>query len=245
MEGAEFQVGTARPDLAIAVKSGGGERAGRQLEAEHEARRHILEEAGVHAHDLDVADILGVEGRYPGVRPGVGRQRAVGRGDPHHHAPIAVEIVAEADVVPLRVDFLVRIERRRGFGTADPILRLITAPKFEENAAAGIVLLRQQAAADVEHAATAGAGVHRRGAQADKRHERQYDCGKKGDRRGAAAFGAPVWCRRLCGFEGGRHGVSDGICAPRRSRMTARTQAGDKGAASGVIEHGALPAVRT
>ena len=81
----------------------------------------------------------------------------------HHHAPIAVEIVAEADIVPLGVDFLVRIERRRGFGTADPILRLIAAPILEENAAAVILLLRHIEAADVEHAAAAGAGERRRG----------------------------------------------------------------------------------
>ena len=36
-----------------------------------------------------------------------------------------------------------------------------------------------------------------------------------------------------------------GLCAPRRSRMTARTQAGDEGGSEGGFEHDALPALRT
>ena len=106
---------------------------------------------------------------------GLGGQRAVDSRDPHHHAPVAVEIVAKPTLYPLGLDFLVRIERRRGLGTADVILRLVAAPIFEEDSAAMILLLRHIEAADVEHAATAGAGARRRRREADKRHERQDD----------------------------------------------------------------------
>ena len=58
MERAEQKVGAARPDLGVAVEPRRGEGAGRQLDAEDDAGRHVLEEPGVHAHDLDVADVL-------------------------------------------------------------------------------------------------------------------------------------------------------------------------------------------
>ena len=161
MECAEQKVSAARSDLSIAIEPGGSKRAGRQFDAEYEPGRHILEEAGVHAHDLDVADIRGVEWHYASVGPCVGGQSAVGGGYPHHHAPIAIEVVLEADIVPLGIDFLVGIERRGRTRTADVILVLVTTPEFEEYASPVVLLLWHVKSADVEHAAAAGTGEGR------------------------------------------------------------------------------------
>ena len=95
MEGTEQQVGAARSDLSIAIEPRRGECAGRQFQAEHKASGHVVEEAGVRAHDLDIADIFAVErldlARKRGV--GFGSQRAIGGGDAHHHTPSAIEVV--------------------------------------------------------------------------------------------------------------------------------------------------------
>ena len=102
----------------------------------------------------------------PGERTRVGGQSAIGGRDAYHHAPIAIEIVAEANIVPLGIESLVQIDSGGGFGAADIVLRLISAPKFEENSAAVVLLLRQVEAADVEHAATAGTSARCRRRQA-------------------------------------------------------------------------------
>ena len=62
MKAAEDEVGAARSDLVVAIETGRGVGAGRQLEAEYDAGRHVVEEAGVHAHDFNIAEISGVEG---------------------------------------------------------------------------------------------------------------------------------------------------------------------------------------
>ena len=107
MECTKQQVCAARSDLGVPVEPRRGESAGRKLDADDDAGRHVFEESGVNTHNFDIANILGVEGHYPSERPGIGGQSAVDSRYPHHHAPIAIEIVTEADVVPLRIDFLV------------------------------------------------------------------------------------------------------------------------------------------
>ena len=144
MEPAENQIGAARADLVVAIESGRGVGRGRQLEAEYDAGRHVVEEAGVHAHDFNIAEISGVEGiDGRGMQPVSVVKAAVDIGHPHRDAPLPVEHVFETDIVPLRIEFLVQIEGGRRAGGADPILRLIAAPEFEENAAAVILLLGQ------------------------------------------------------------------------------------------------------
>ena len=181
MEAAEHEVGAARPDLVVAIEPGRGVGRGRQLEAEYDAGRHVVEEAGVHAHDFNIAEISGVEGIDASECAGVGGQTAVDIRHPHHDAPLPVEHVLEADIVPLGIDFLVQIDGGRGARSADPILRLIAAPEFEEDAAAVILLLRSAEAADVEHAAAAGAGERRGGGEADQRHDGQHGRGDERD----------------------------------------------------------------
>ena len=122
MEGAEQQVGAARSDLGVAVEPGRGVSAGGKFEAEYDAGRHVFEEAGVHAHDFDIADVLGIEGQDPAIGAGIGDQGAVDGWYTHHDAPVAVEIVAEAGVDPLGGDLLVRVEISRGPGAADIVL---------------------------------------------------------------------------------------------------------------------------
>ena len=245
MEDAEDEVGAARPDLVVAIQSGRGVGRGRQLEAEHDAGRHVVEEAGVHAHDFNIAEIFRIEGIDAGERPGVGGQAAVDIRRPHHDAPLPVEHVLEADIVPLGIEFLVQVDGGRGSGLADPILRLIAAPEFEENAAAVIPLLGSAEAADVEHAAAAGAGARRGGGEADQRHEGQHDRGDERDRRGGDPSAATAARRRRRACDGGGHGVSDPIDARRRGRLTARAQASDDGEIECGFEHDGLPALRT
>ena len=69
MKGAKEKIGAAGSNLIVAVKPGRGEGAARQLDAEDDAGGHVLEEAGVHAHDFDVADAFGIEGVTPANAP--------------------------------------------------------------------------------------------------------------------------------------------------------------------------------
>ena len=141
MEGAEQKIGAAGPNLSIAVKARCGEGPARELDAEHDPGGHVFEEARVHAHDLDIADILRIEWDNAGICSRVGGQGAVGRGYSYHHAPISIEVIAETDVVPLRIYLFVRIQRRGSDGATDIVLCLIAAPEFEENAPAVVLLL--------------------------------------------------------------------------------------------------------
>jgi hypothetical protein len=120
MEAAENEVGAARADLAVAVKPVCSVGAGRDLEAEGNAGRHVLEEAGIHACDFDVADRFRVERlQQADRRIDRGREIAIGEGHPDHHAPLTVEHVAEARTVPIRGELLVRV--RLGLPLALPI----------------------------------------------------------------------------------------------------------------------------
>ena len=69
VESAEQKVGAAGPDLSVAIETRRRVCAGRKLDPKYDAGRHVLEEARVHAHDLDVADVFGIEGRIPSDAP--------------------------------------------------------------------------------------------------------------------------------------------------------------------------------
>jgi hypothetical protein len=166
-----------------------------------------------------------------------GGEIAIGEGHPDHHAPLTVEHVAEAHTVPIRGELLVLVEVGISPGTADPIDVLVGMPVLEENPAAVIVLLGQHAAADVEHAAPAGAGARRGGGQAEQRHHRHDERGQERDEGAGASPGRMAVRRRLRGHGGGRHGGTDRVCAPQRSRTTARLQAGDEGESRCDLEH--------
>ena len=110
---------------------------------------------------------------WPGNRKSVSvvSERLAVDWHPYHDAPVAVEVVAEADIVPLGVEVLILVECRRRLGTADVVLRLVLAPELKEDSAAVILLLRHIEAADVEHAATAGACARNGRREADKRSD--------------------------------------------------------------------------
>ena len=79
----------------------------RKLHTEDDAGRQVFEEAGVYAHDLDIADVLGVKGSDSGECTGVGGQSAIGGRYAYHHAPIAIETVAKANIDLLGIESLV------------------------------------------------------------------------------------------------------------------------------------------
>ena len=80
MESSQDQIGAACSDLVVAIHPECGKGAGRQLEAEDQARRHVGREAGVDPHDLEIAEALRVEGLDLAGKHkvGLGCQRAVG-----------------------------------------------------------------------------------------------------------------------------------------------------------------------
>ena len=130
----------------------------------------------------------------------VGGQGAVGRGNPHHYAPIFIEVITEADIVPLRIYPLVGVERRGGSGATDVVLRLIAAPEFKENPPAMVLLLWKIKATDVEYAATACACERLCGGQTNhdegRQKEHRNECKGGGNRSTAAQSGlsAMVGC---------------------------------------------------
>ena len=67
----------------------------------------ILEQNNNRIQAFDIGEILGVKGRYSGECSSVGGQSAIGGWYAYHHAPVAIEIVAEAHVVPLGIESLV------------------------------------------------------------------------------------------------------------------------------------------
>ena len=175
MEGPEDQIGASRSNLVVAIHPERGVRAGGQLESEDQARRHVRKETGVDTHDLEVAETLRIEGldlaREQEV--GFGGQRAIRRyRHPDHDAPVTVEVVTQTDIVPLGLEVLVLVESRRRLRTADIVVLLILAPILEEDSASTFLLLGHHVqAADVEHAAPAGAGVRVGCREADERSE--------------------------------------------------------------------------
>ena len=157
MKGAEQKIGAAGPNLSIAVNPGAvnvpvGSLTPNMIPVDMSLKKPVympIISMSPISLELNVA--------MPANASRVGGQAAIDSRYSHHNAPIAIEVVAEADIVPLRDYLFVRVEGRRGSGATDIVLCLIAAPVFKENPPAVVLLLRKIEATDVEYAATAGA----------------------------------------------------------------------------------------
>ncbi len=180
--GAEHRVGAARAGQAVAVELGAAQRsvgagvvAGGQLDAETQARRQVLGQAGVGRHELEIThrpQMSGVDAAGGASDRAIvgGRQGAIIDRQLGHHGPVAVHDVLRASGVEVGRYALVVVVGSRRLGAPFPVLVLVHVAVAEPDREARIgVVGHEGAVADVEDAATAGAGERRAGTDCDGR----------------------------------------------------------------------------
>ena len=162
----------------------------------------------------------------PGRRRRFGGQRAVGGGNPDHHAPIAIEAVLEAEIVPW---VLISLSEIRAAGRETARRTCSGDHRNMKRSRPPWSCLRHVDSADVEDAATAGTGARpqlsrSRGQPLQKRPAELRKLksatitGPKGGRR--VRRGKRV-------FVADGHNNSERVSAPRYGRLRTRKRASD------------------
>ncbi len=141
-------------------------------------RGHVLREAGVDAHQTDIADGGVVERSDAGSGVVFGAEVAIPQWDLGRHPPAAVDHVLAPEGPEVGADLLVVVVRRRRGAIATPVPVLVHEVVFDEHRAAGLIR-QQRSGADAEDVTAASAGAsgagRQNGGQTGGRRQRRKD----------------------------------------------------------------------